>query len=70
MPAPDNAPPVPSAPGSPLSSGGPGGSQSVSVLGVVANLFSLLPPGGGRRMTLVERRGRALRLFFFQERPG
>jgi hypothetical protein len=42
----------------------------VFVLCVVAVLFNLLPPGGGRRMTLVERRGRALRLYFFQERPG
>ena len=37
---------------------------------VVATLFSLLPPGGDRRIALAERRGRALRLFFFQERPG
>jgi hypothetical protein len=70
LPAPDDAPPLPSAPGSLLGSGGPGGAQCVFVLCVVAVLFNLLPPGGGRRMTLVERRGRALRLYFFQERPG
>jgi len=62
-------PPVPSVPGS-FGSGGSGGSQSVPFLVVVATLFSLLPPGGDRRIALAERRGRALRLFFFQERPG
>jgi hypothetical protein len=70
LPAPDEKPPVPVAPGSLLGSGNPGGSPSGVVLGVIAALFSLVPPRIAALVRLVERRGRPLHLFFFLERPG
>jgi hypothetical protein len=44
--------------------------QGKGVYGVVTARLSLVPPRGGRLVTLVEKRRRALRLFFILERPG
>jgi hypothetical protein len=68
-PAPEK-PPMPPAPSSLLGSGGSGGMQGNGVNGVVTARFSLIPPRDGRLVTLVEKRRRALRLFFILERPG
>jgi hypothetical protein len=70
-PAPDDdKPPMPPAPSPLLGSGGSGGMQGNGVNGVVTARFSLIPPRDGRLVTLVEKRRRALRLFFILERPG
>jgi hypothetical protein len=70
-PAPDNDKPLlPPAPSSSLGSGGSGGIQGKGVYGVVTARLSLVPPRVGRPVTLVEKRRRALRLFFILERPG
>ncbi|MDP9226923.1 MAG: hypothetical protein M3P18_24385 [Actinomycetota bacterium] len=69
-PAPDDEPPVPIAPSSGLGSGSSGGSPNGTVLGVITLLFSVIPPRNDRLVRLVERRLRALHLFFFLERPG
>ena len=70
-PAPDNdKAPLPPAPSSSLGSGGSGGIQGKGVYGVVTARLSLVPPRVGRPVTLVEKRRRALRLFFILERPG
>ena len=66
----DDKPPLPTAPSSSLTSGGSGGMQGKGVYGVVTTRLSLVPPRGGRLVTLVEKRRRALRLFFILERPG
>jgi hypothetical protein len=70
LPAPSNEQPMPTAPGFSFGSGSPGGSQSGSVLGVLAAQFGLGPQRAGRVVTLNERRRRPLHLFFFLERPG
>ncbi len=74
LPAPNDEPPMPGAPGSLLGSGSSGGSQGggrgKADLGVLTALFSLTPPRNDRLVTLVERRRRPLHLFFFLERPG
>jgi mucin-6/19 len=70
LPAPDDEPPVPTAPGSLLGSGSSGGFQSGTDLGVITALFSLIPPRDDRPVTFVEQRRRPLHLFFFLERPG
>jgi hypothetical protein len=69
--APDNDKPrMPPAPSSLLRSGDFGGMQGKGVNGVLTARFSLIPPRDGRLVTLVEKRWRALRLFFILERPG
>jgi hypothetical protein len=66
----DDKPPLPTAPSSSLTSGGSGGTQGKGVYGVLTARLSLVPSRGGRLVTLVEKRRRALRLFFILERPG
>ena len=44
--------------------------QGKDVNGIVMASFSLISPHDGRLVTLVEKRRRALRLFFILERPG
>jgi hypothetical protein len=68
-PANDKAP-LPPAPSSSLGSAGSGGIQGKGVYGVITARLSLVPPRVGRPVTLVEKRRRALRLFFILERPG
>ena len=70
-PAPNNdTPPVPPAPTSLQGSGGSGGMQGNGAKGVVTARFRLIPPRDRRLVALVEKRRRALRLFFLLERPG
>jgi len=69
-PAPDHLPQVPTTPGSSLGSGSSGGFQSGAFLGAIAAPLSVTPFGGGRLVTLVEQRPRALPLVFLLERPG
>ena len=66
----DDKPPMPLAPSSSPGSGGSGGMQGKDVNGIVMARFSLIPPHDGRLVALVEKRRRALRLFFILERPG
>jgi hypothetical protein len=66
----DDKPRMPPAPSSLLRSGDFGGMQGKGVNGVLTARFSLIPPRDGRLVTLVEKRWRALRLFFILERPG
>ena len=68
-PANDKAP-LPPAPSSSLGSAGSGGIQGKGIYGVITARLSLVPPRVGRPVTLVEKRRRALRLFFILERPG
>jgi hypothetical protein len=70
LPAPDDRPQVPTAPGSLLGSGSSEGFHSGAVLGLIAALLSLTPLGGRRLVRLVDRRRRALPLVFLLERPG
>jgi hypothetical protein len=66
----DDKPCMPPAPSSFLGSGGSGGMEGKHVNGVVTAPFSLIPPREGRLVTLVDKRRRALRLFFILERTG
>jgi hypothetical protein len=67
----DDTPPMPPpAPTSLQGSGGSGGVQGSGVKGVVTACFALIPPRDRRLVALVEKRRRALRLFFLLERPG
>jgi hypothetical protein len=70
LPAPDDGPPAPRAPGSLVGSASSGGSQSGGVLVVITARLGLSPPRNDRVVTLGERQRRALHLVFFLERPG